>query len=138
LHDSNRPCQIKREGTDVTVIAWSKMLLLALRCADRLSAEGIHVEVIDLRTLKPLDLPTLIASVRKTGRAVVIEEGWEFCGVGAQIATELYHDAFDAFDAPIERVTGFEVPTPYAKHLEQLALPTETRVIEAVKKTLYR
>ena len=130
--------EVAREGADVTLIAWSKMLFMALRCADQLAAEGISVEVIDLRTLKPLDHPALLASVRKTGRAVIIEEGWEYCGVGAQIATELYHDAFDAFDAPIERVTGFEVPTPYAKHLEQLALPTPQRVIEAVKKTMYR
>jgi len=130
--------EIKREGSDVTVIAWSKMLLLALRCADQLAADGISVEVVDLRTLKPVDYDALLGSIRKTGRAVIIEEGWEFCGVGAQIATDLYHRAFDAFDAPIERVTGFEVPIPYAKHLEQQALPTAERVIEAVRKTLYR
>lgn len=130
--------EIKREGRDVTLIAWSKMLLLALRCAEQLAAEGIIAEVVDLRTLKPIDYETLLGSVSKTHRAVVIEEGWEFCGVGAQIASDLYHRAFDAFDAPIERVTGAETPTPYSKQLEQLSQPTAERVIEAVKKTLYR
>jgi pyruvate dehydrogenase E1 component beta subunit len=130
--------EIKREGADVTVIAWSKMLLLALRAAEQLAADGISAEVIDLRTLKPVDYDTLLESVRKTGRAVIVEEGWEFCGVGAQIATDLYRRAFDAFDAPVERVTGYDGPMPYAKHLEQQALPTAERVIEAVKKTLYR
>ncbi|MBI3622188.1 MAG: pyruvate dehydrogenase complex E1 component subunit beta [Nitrospirae bacterium] len=130
--------EIKREGTDVTVIAWSKMLLLALRAAEQLARDGISAEVIDLRTLKPVDYDTLLGSVRKTGRAVIVEEGWEFCGLGAQIATDLYRRAFDAFDAPVERVTGYDVPMPYARHLEQQALPTAERVIEAVKKTLYR
>jgi len=130
--------EIKRDGTDVTVIAWSKMLLLALRAAEQLARDGISAEVIDLRTLKPVDYDTLVGSVRKTGRAVIVEEGWEFCGLGAQIATDLYRRAFDAFDAPVERVTGYDVPMPYAKHLEQQALPTAERVIEAVKKTLYR
>lgn len=130
--------EVKREGTDVTLVAWSKMLLLALRCADHLAQEQISAEVVDLRTLKPVDYDTLLTSIRKTGRAVIIEEGWEFCGVGAQLATDLYHRAFDAFDAPIERVTGADVPIPYAKHLEQLALPTVERVTAAVKKTMYR
>ncbi len=130
--------EVKREGADVTIIAWSKMLLLALRVADDLAKDGVNAEVVDLRTLKPVDYDTLLGSVRKTGRAVIVEEGWKFCGVGAQIATDLYHRAFDAFDAPVERVTGYDVPMPYAKHLEQLALPTAERVIEAVKKTLYR
>ncbi|MEW6325933.1 MAG: transketolase C-terminal domain-containing protein, partial [Nitrospirota bacterium] len=130
--------EITREGSHVTIIAWAKMLLLALRCADQLARDGISAEVVDLRTLKPVDYPTLVGSVKKTGRAVIIEEGWEFCGVGAQLATDLYHRAFDAFDAPIERVTGVEVPMPYAKHLEQLALPTPQRVMEAARKTLHR
>jgi pyruvate dehydrogenase E1 component beta subunit len=130
--------EVKREGTDVTVIAWSKMLLFALRAAEQLARDGISAEVVDLRTLKPVDYDTLLGSIRKTGRAVIVEEGWEFCGLGAQIATDLYHRAFDAFDAPVERVTGYDVPMPYAKHLEQQALPTAKRVIEAVRKTLYR
>jgi pyruvate dehydrogenase E1 component beta subunit len=130
--------EIKRDGTDVTIIAWSKMLLLALRAAEQLARDGISAEVVDLRTLKPVDYDTLLGSVRKTGRAVIVEEGWEFCGLGAQIATDLYRRAFDAFDAPVERVTGYDVPMPYAKHLEQQALPTAERVIEAVRKTLYR
>jgi len=129
---------IVREGGDVTLLAWSKMLLMAQRVAEQLAGDGIHAEVIDLRTLKPIDFETILASVRKTGRAVIIEEGWAFCGVGAQLASDLYQRAFDLFDAPIERVTGADVPTPYAKHLEQLAHPRPEQVIDAVKKVLYR
>ncbi len=129
--------EVKREGGDVTIIAWSKMLLLALRAAERLAGEGIEAEVVDPRTLKPLDVETLAASARKTHRVVIVEEGWRFAGVGAEIASILYAKLFDALDAPIERVTGYDVPMPYAKNLEKAALPTEERVIRAVKKALY-
>jgi pyruvate dehydrogenase E1 component beta subunit len=129
--------EIKREGVDVTLIAWSKMLHLALEAAEALAAQGIRAEVIDLRTLKPLDIDTLVKSVRKTGRVVVIEEGWRFCGVGAEIATQLYSLVFGELDAPIERVTAFDVPMPYNKNLERAALPTRERVIEAVRRALY-
>jgi pyruvate dehydrogenase E1 component beta subunit len=130
--------EVKREGRDVTLIAWSKMLLLALAAAEALSKEGIEAEVVDPRTLKPLDMETIIRSVKKTGRVVIIEEGWRFCGVGAEIASLIYGQAFSSLDAPIERVTGFDVPMPYAKNLETQALPTRERVIQAVRKVLYR
>ena len=129
--------EIKREGNDVTLIAWSKMLHLALDVAETLSREGIQAEVVDPRTLKPLDLETILGSVRKTGRAVIIEEGWRFCGVGSEISSMLYGKGFGSLDAPIERVTAFDVPTPYAKNLEVASLPTRERVIRAVKKVLY-
>lgn len=128
---------MKREGRDATLIAWSKMLLLALSTAEALAKEGIQAEVVDPRTLKPLDQETILRSVRKTGRVVIIEEGWRFGGVGAEIASLIYGQAFSSLDAPIERVTGYDVPMPYAKNLEAQALPTQERVIQAVKKALY-
>lgn len=129
--------EIKHAGADVTLVAWSKMLHLALEAAEALAGQGIRAEVIDLRTLKPLDIDTLVKSARKTGRVVVLEEGWRFCGVGAEIATQLYSLAFGELDAPIERVTAFDVPMPYNKNMERAALPTRERVIEAVRRTLY-
>ena len=105
----------------------------ALEAADQLSREDIEVEVIDPRTLKPLDLPTIVASVKKTGRLVIVEEGWRFCGLGAQIAESVYAAAFDYLDAPIQRVTGEDVPMPYSRPLEDAAIPDKARVIEAVK-----
>jgi pyruvate dehydrogenase E1 component beta subunit len=128
---------VKREGSDVTIIAWSKILLMVLEMAERLAKEGISCEVIDPRTLKPLDVETLVTSVKKTGRVVIVEEGWRFAGVGAEIASILYGRAFDALDAPIERVTGYDVPMPYAKNLEKIAIPTQERVIKAVRRVLY-
>jgi pyruvate/2-oxoglutarate/acetoin dehydrogenase E1 component len=125
--------EVKRAGRDATIVAYSKMLLLALEAADQLSREGIEVEVIDPRTLKPLDLPTIVASVKKTGRLVIVEEGWRFCGLGAQIAESVYAAAFDYLDAPILRVTGEDVPMPYSRPLEDAAIPDKERVIEAVK-----
>jgi pyruvate/2-oxoglutarate/acetoin dehydrogenase E1 component len=129
--------EIKREGHDVTLLAWSKMLLLALSTAEVLAREGIEAEVVDLRTLKPLDQETILGSVRKTGRAVIIEEGWRFCGVGAELANIIYGQVFGALDAPIERVTGYDIPMPYSKNLEAAALPTQERILQAVKKVLY-
>jgi pyruvate dehydrogenase E1 component beta subunit len=128
---------VKREGSDVTIIAWSKILLMVLDVAKRLVKEGISCEVIDPRTLKPLDVETLVTSVKKTGRVVIVEEGWRFAGVGAEIASILYGRAFDALDAPIERVTGYDVPMPYAKNLEKIAIPTQERVIKAIRRVLY-
>jgi pyruvate dehydrogenase E1 component beta subunit len=125
--------EVKRVGRDVTIVAYSKMLLLALEAADQLRREGIEVEVIDPRTLKPLDLPTIVTSVKKTGRLVIVEEGWRFCGLGAQIAESVYAAAFDYLDAPIQRVTGEDVPMPYSRPLEDAAIPDKERVIEAVK-----
>src|SRR5438093_2122883 len=130
--------EIKRPGRDVTVIAHSKRVLVALDAAGELAKEGIEVEVIDPRTLRPLDSETIIRSVKKTNRAVIVEEGWPFCGVGAQMVDTIQHHAFDYLDAPILRVTGADVPMPYAKNLEHLCLPHQARVIEAVHRVLYK
>src|SRR6478672_4271014 len=128
--------EVKREGRHVTVVAYSKMLLLALEAAEDLAGQGIDVEVIDPRTLKPLDVGTLVRSVKKTGRVIVVEEGWRFAGMGAQIAESIYSAAFDYLDAPIVRVTGEDVPIPYTRPLEDLAIPDRRRIVDAVKKLL--
>jgi len=127
---------VKRAGRDVTIVAYSKMLLVALKAAEHLVREGIEVEVVDPRTLKPLDLETIVSSVKKTGRLLIVEEGWRFCGMGAQIAESIYTNALDYLDAPIVRVTGAEVPMPYSRPLEDLAIPDVARVVEAVKRLL--
>jgi pyruvate/2-oxoglutarate/acetoin dehydrogenase E1 component len=124
---------IKREGRDVTLVAYSKMLLVALEAADELAQQGIEAEVIDPRTLKPLDLGRLVASVKKTGRLVIVEEGWRFAGLGAQLAESVSSAAFDYLDAPIVRVTGEDVPMPYSRPLEDAAIPDRARVVAAVK-----
>lgn len=128
---------IKREGSDVTLIAWSKMLLLCLKSAALLEEEGISAEVVDPRTLRPLDIDTILGSVRKTHRVVIVEEAWPFAGVSAEISDRIYHEAMDTLDAPVERVTGEDVPIPYAKNLEQAALPSSDKIIAAVKKVMY-
>ena len=125
--------EVKRAGDDVTIVAYSKMLLLALEAAQELARDGIDAEIVDPRTLKPLDLPTIVDSVKKTGRLVIVEEGWRFCGLGAQIADSVYAEAFDYLDAPIVRVTGEKVPMPYSRPLEDAAIPDKERVIAAVK-----
>ncbi len=129
---------VKREGKDITLVAWSKMLYVALEAAEKLAQEGIEAEVVDPRTLRPLDEELLIRSVRKTNRCVVVEEGWPFFGAGAEIAFRVMRGAFDWLDAPVERVTGEDVPMPYAKNLEREALPNPQRVMAAVKRVLYR
>ena len=128
--------EIKRSGSDVTIASFSKMLLLSLEAAEELAQDGIEVEVVDLRTLKPLDVETLTGSIKKTGRLVIVEEGWRFAGLGAQIADTVYSTAFDSLDAPIVRVTGEEVPMPYSRPLEDLAIPDKSRIISAVKQVL--
>ena len=115
--------KILREGTDVTITAFSIMVGRALQAADALAAQGISAEVIDLRTIRPLDSETIVASVKKTSRLVTCEEGFPFAGVGAEIAIQVMEQAFDWLDAPIARVTGKDVPMPYAENLEKLALP---------------
>jgi pyruvate dehydrogenase E1 component beta subunit len=130
--------EVKRQGTDVTIVAYSKMLLLALEAADALAHEGIQVEVVDLRTLKPLDVATIATSVRKTGRLLIIEEGWHFAGLGAQIADSVYTKTFDYLDGPIVRVTGADVPMPYTRPLEDAAIPDRAHVVVAVKQMLNR
>lgn len=130
--------EVKRTGTDVTLVAYSKMLLLALEAAQVLAGEEISVEVVDPRTLKPLDVECLVASVKKTGRLVIVEEGWRFAGLGAQIAESVYAEAFDYLDAPIVRVTGEDVPMPYARPLEDAAIPDRARIVAAIRRLLQR
>ena len=128
---------VRREGSDVTVIGILKMALVAERAAKQLSHEhGVEAEVIDPRTLRPLDLDTILESVRKTNRAVIIEEGWPHGGVGANLAALITEQAFDHLDAPVQRITGADVPMPYSKRLEQAAIPHEEHVIQAVLSTL--
>jgi len=128
---------IKRAGKDVTLVSYSKMIQTTLEAADKLAEEGIEAEVIDLRTLRPLDTQPIVESVKKTNRLVVIEEGWRSFGVGAEIASRVAELAFDHLDAPIRRVAQAEVPLPYNKRLEQLALPQVDDVIRAAKDVLY-
>jgi pyruvate dehydrogenase E1 component beta subunit len=130
--------RIVRSGGHVTIISWSNGMSYALKAADELAKEGIEAEVIDLRTLRPMDTETLVASVKKTGRAVTVEEGWQQNGVGAEIAARLMEHAFDYLDAPVVRVSGKDVPMPYAANLEKLALPSVAEVVEAAKAVLYR
>jgi pyruvate dehydrogenase E1 component beta subunit len=130
--------KIARPGNDVTIIAWSMGMTYALKAADELANGGIDAEVIDLRTLKPMDTDTIIASVQKTGRAVTVEEGWQQSGVGAEIAARIMAHAFDYLDAPVARVAGKDVPMPYAANLEKLALPSVAEVVEAAKTVCYR
>ncbi len=125
---------IRREGTDATIVGISRMAVTAARAAETLHSEhGISAEVIDPRTLRPLDLDTILDSVRKTNRCVIVEEGWPHGGVGANLAALIQEQAFDWLDAPIGRVTGADVPMPYSKPLEQIAFPHEPQVIEAVR-----
>jgi len=130
--------RIVRSGQQVTIISWSNGLTYALKAADALAGEGIEAEVIDLRTIRPMDTETLVASVKKTGRAVIVEEGWQQSGVGAEIAARLMERAFDYLDAPVTRVSGKDVPMPYAANLEKLALPTAQEVVAAAKAVCYR
>ena len=128
---------IKRQGSDVTVVAWSKMVTVALKAAEALAADGIQCEVVDPRSLRPFDGAPIIASVRKTNRCVILEEGWPFAGIGAQIAYQIQQEAFGDLDAPVMRVTGADVPMPYAKNLEHLAMPSAQRLIAAVREVMY-
>jgi len=130
--------RIARTGKDVTIVSFSIGMTYALKAADELAKEGIEAEVIDLRTLKPMDSDTIIASVRKTGRLVTVEEGWKQSGVGAEIAARIMEEAFDYLDAPVTRVSGKDVPMPYAANLEKLALPSVAEVVEAAKAVCYR
>jgi pyruvate dehydrogenase E1 component beta subunit len=129
---------VKRAGRDVTVVTWSKMLYVVEEAAESLAKDGIEIEIIDPRTIRPLDSDAIVASVRKTSRCVVVHEGWPFGGVGAEIVDRVQREAFDWLDAPVARVTGEDVPMPYAKELERAALPDPDRVIRAVKRVLYR
>ncbi|MFT0891680.1 pyruvate dehydrogenase complex E1 component subunit beta [Pseudochelatococcus sp. G4_1912] len=130
--------RIARSGSDVTLVAWSYGMIYALEAAEKLAAEGIEAEVIDLRTLRPLDTETVLTSAKKTGRVVTVEQGWAQSGVGAEIAALVQEHAFDWLDAPVLRVSGKDVPMPYAANLEKLALPTADDVVAAVKAVTYR
>ena len=130
--------EVKREGEDVSIITHGKMVHLALQAANKLEKEGVRAEVGDLRSLRPLDVDAIVGSVRKTHRAVYLEEGWAYVGVGAQIVAIIQEEAFDDLDAPVLRVTQADVPMPYAKNLEQMAKPSADRVVEACNRVLYR
>jgi pyruvate/2-oxoglutarate/acetoin dehydrogenase E1 component len=129
---------IKRKGKDVTIAAISYMVMKALKAAERLAGEGIEAEVIDLRTLVPLDLETILQSVRKTNRAVIVHEGCRRNGIGAEVACCIQEETFDYLDAPVERVGALNVPIPYSESLEKAVIPDEEDIITAVKKLLYQ
>ena len=124
---------VQRPGRDVTVVTYSKMLDVSTKAADELAKQGIDVEIVDLRSLRPLDLGPVFESFKKTNRAVIVEEGWRSFGIGAEVSAQIYENAFDYIDAPIKRVAQKEVPLPYNRELEQLALPQVADVIAAVK-----
>jgi pyruvate dehydrogenase E1 component beta subunit len=128
---------VKRAGTDVTLIAWSKMVWTCLEAAKELAKDGIEAEVVDPRTLRPLDVETLAQSVRKTGRCVIVEVGWPVAGYGAEVAYQMQRHCMDMLDAPIERVTSDDVPMPYAKNLEDEVQPQVKDVVAAVRRALY-
>jgi pyruvate dehydrogenase E1 component beta subunit len=130
--------KIVRPGDNVTIVAWSIGMSYALKAAEELAKKHIHAEVIDLRTLRPMDTETVVNSVKKTGRCVVVEEGWQQSGVGAEVAARIMESAFDYLDAPVARVSGKDVPMPYAANLEKLALPSVADVVDAAKAVCYR
>ena len=129
---------VKRPGKDVTIVAWSRSTQFALQAAELLAKDGVEAEVVDPRTLRPLDEDLIFDSVRKTNRCVVVEEGWRLAGFGAEIADRVQRECFDDLDAPVIRVTAADVPMPYSKMLEKVYLPQPERVVEAVHKVLYR
>jgi pyruvate dehydrogenase E1 component beta subunit len=128
---------VKREGTDCTIVARSLTVPLALKAAEELEKQGVSVEVVDPRTIRPLDVETIINSVKKTNRVVVAEESHAFCGVGAEISAQIMEHAFDYLDAPVKRLSGADAPMPYAKNLERLALPDVERIVRAVREVSY-
>lgn len=128
--------EVKRQGTDVTVVSYSRMTVVAMQVAQNLEKEGVSVEVVDLRSLRPLDRPTIIESVKKTGRAVIIEEDWRSYGIGAEVAAVIQEEAFDYLDAPVLRVAGLEVPLPYAEHLSRAAKPNAQDLTTNIYKVL--
>jgi len=129
--------ELKREGEHCSIITHGKMVLVALQVADQLAKEGINIDVVDLRTIRPMDVEAIAASVKKTNRAVVLEEGWEICGVGAQVVDYIQRDCFDYLDAPVIRVHQADTPMPYAKGLEKAAKPDLPKAIAAVRKVMY-
>ena len=130
--------KVEREGTDVSIITFSRQVGFALKAAEELAARGVSAEVINLRSLRPLDRDGILASVRKTHRVVTVEEGWATCGVGAEVAALVMEEAFDELDAPVERVTGADTPMPYAINLEKVAVPTVQHIVDTVLRTTAR
>jgi len=130
--------KVEREGTDVTILGFSIMVGMAMQAAEKLAEQGISAEVINLRSLRPLDIETIVASVKKTNRVVTLEEGWPFAGIGAELAMQIIEHCFDDLDAPPVRVHGLDVPMPYAANLEKLALPRLEQVVEAARSVTYR
>jgi pyruvate/2-oxoglutarate/acetoin dehydrogenase E1 component len=130
--------EVKRAGTDVTIVCHSKTVAVALKAAEQLAGEGVSAEVLDLRTIRPLDTATVLGSVARTHRCVVAEEGWPFAGVGAQVVDVIQREVFDELDAPVLRVTGADVPMPYNRHLEKAAKVDAGKLVDAVGKVLYR
>ena len=128
--------KVQRPGSDVTLVTYSKMLELSLKAADQLASEGIEAEIVDLRTLRPLDLQPVIESIRKTNRLVIVEEGWRSYGIGAEVAARIYEEALDYVDAPVKRIAQKETPLPYNRRLEQSALPQIDDIIQAVKEVI--
>lgn len=128
---------VKRPGSDVTLICHSKTVTVALKAAEQLAGQNLSAEVLDLRSLRPMDEPAILASVAKTHRVVVVEEGWPHCGIGAQVADIVQREAFDQLDAPVLRVTQADVPMPYNKQLERLAKPSPEKVVAAARRVLY-
>jgi pyruvate dehydrogenase E1 component beta subunit len=124
---------VKREGQDVTVVAWSRMACVAMQAAERLADRGVDVEVVDPRTLRPLDLNPLVRSVQKTNRCLVVEEGWRSAGMGAEVAASIQEAAFDYLDAPVQRLASAEVPMPYARNLELEVIPDVEDVVRAIE-----
>jgi pyruvate dehydrogenase E1 component beta subunit len=129
--------RIARPGEHVTIVSFARGMVYALDAAEQLAGEGIAAEVIDLRSLRPLDLETILESVRKTNRLVTVEEAWPVCSVGSEICAQVAMQAFDYLDAPPAKVSGADVPMPYAANLERLALPNSQHVIDAVKSVMY-
>jgi pyruvate dehydrogenase E1 component beta subunit len=127
---------IKRQGSDVTVISYSRMVHVALEVAEKLAGEGINAEVLDLRSLRPLDVPTIIQSVKKTNRAVILEHDWRSYGIGAEIAATIQEEAFDYLDSPVLRVASAEVPLPYSKPLETAAMPSGDQLAAAIRRVV--
>ena len=129
---------LKREGSDISIITHGKMIHVALQAAGKLEKDGVQADVLDLRTIRPLDMDAILATVGKTNRVVYVEEGWPYAGTGAQIVSMIQEEAFDDLDAPVIRVGQADIPMPYAKNLENLAKPSADRVVEACNKVLYR
>jgi pyruvate dehydrogenase E1 component beta subunit len=129
---------LKREGSDISIITHGKMIHVALQAAAKLEKDGIEADVLDLRTIRPLDFDAILATVAKTNRVVYLEEGWPYAGTGAQIVSMIQEEAFDHLDAPVRRVTQADIPMPYAKNLENLAKPNAERVVEVCNQVLYR